>query len=290
MTTGGNLGSGLSNRRTNNPGAITPGAITRGMILAAGLGTRFKPWTDRHPKALAMVNGKSLLQRNIEYLQGYGIREVIVNVHHFAEQIEEAIRAGGGWGSDITISDERQEVLETGGGLKKAAWWLNAVSPNASRPEAGSPNSSPAHPPFLLINVDILTDLDLSAFIHDHIEHRPLATLAVTERKTSRYFLFDEQQELCGWRNIKTGEERLARPSVATPHPSAPLIQKAFSGIHIIEPSIFPLMQREGKFSMVDIYLDLAATQKIRGFDHSHSKLIDVGKPESVGQAEQLFP
>lgn len=238
------------------------------MILAAGLGTRFKPWTDRHPKALAMVNGKSLLQRNIEWLQRFGIREVIVNVHHFAGQITDAIAANRGWGSRITISDETDEVLETGGGLKKAGGWLAAD---------GSP--------FVLMNVDILTDLDLSALIGDHQSQRPLATLAVTGRVTSRYFLFDEQEELCGWRNIKTGEERIARPGGG-----AVGSQKAFSGIHIIEPAIFPLMQRQGKFSMVDVYLDLAATQKIRGFDHSHSKLIDVGRPESVGQAEALFP
>jgi MurNAc alpha-1-phosphate uridylyltransferase len=238
--------------------------ITRAMILAAGLGTRFKPWTDRHPKALAMVNGKSLLQRNIEYLQQYGIRELVVNVHHFADQIMDAIDAHKGWGSEIIVSDESKEVLETGGGLKKAAGWLGGG-------------------PFLLMNVDILTDLDLGTLIGDHVKHRPLATLAVTDRTTSRYFLFDEGQRLCGWRNKKTGEEKIAR------RPGG-LIEKAFSGIHIIEPAIFPLMRREGKFSMVDAYLDLAATQKIRGFDHSRSKLIDVGKPESVEQAERLFP
>ncbi len=238
--------------------------ITRGMILAAGLGTRFKPWTDRHPKALALVNGKSLLQRNIEYLQSYGIGELVVNVHHFAGQIIDALAAGNGWGSKVIISDESKEVLETGGGLKKAAGWL----------EGG---------PFLLMNVDILTDLDLGGLIKDHLEHRPLATLAVTDRTTSRYFLFDEDQRLCGWRNKKTGEEKISLQADG-------LTEKAFSGIHIIEPAIFPLMHRQGKFSMVDVYLDLATTQKIRGFDHSRSKLIDVGKPESVTQAEQLFP
>lgn len=257
------------------------------MIFAAGLGTRFRPWTDQHPKALALVNGKSLLQRNIEYLQQYGIRDIIVNVHHFAGQIVEVLASNKGWGSHITISDEAQEVLETGGGLKKAAWWLEKS-------------------PFLVMNVDILTDLDLSGLIGDHFRHRPLATLAVTNRSTSRYFLFNERQELCGWRNISSGQERIARQgspageadptkaagSVLSANSSGapPLIQKAFSGIHVIDPAIFPLIRREGKFSMVDVYLDLAATQTIRGFDHSHSKLIDVGRPESVGQAERLFP
>ena len=256
-------------------------SITRAMILAAGLGTRFKPWTDQHPKALAPVNGKSLLQRNIEYLQRYGIRDVVVNVHHFAGQIIDALTANQGWGSHFTISDETDEVLETGGGLKKARLLLEAA-------------------PFVLMNVDILTDMDLSEMMQDHARHRPLATLAVTARTTSRYFLFDGRQQLCGWRNVQTGQERLARASdaVAQPgiaaepmraHGASSLIPKAFSGIHLIDPALFPLMHREGKFSMVDVYLDLAASQSIRGFDHSQSLLIDVGKPESAERAAQLF-
>src|ERR1700761_2324422 len=160
----------------NNP----PPRIHRAMILAAGLGTRFKPWTDQHPKALAPINGKSLLQRNIEYLQRYGIRDVVVNVHHFAEQIIAALEENKGWGSQYTISDETDEVLETGGGLKKARPFLEKA-------------------PFILMNVDILTDMNLSLLIADHFQHHPLVTLAVTNRNTSRYFLFDEQDELCGW-------------------------------------------------------------------------------------------
>jgi MurNAc alpha-1-phosphate uridylyltransferase len=241
----------------------THSSITRAMILAAGLGTRFKPWTDHHPKALALVNGKSLLQRNIEYLQQFGIREVVVNVHHFAGQIVEALTVNKGWGSRFIVSDETEEVLETGGGLKKASPFLEDA-------------------PFVLMNVDILTDMDLSALIGDHFLHRPLATLAVTDRSTSRYFLFDRQQQLCGWRNTRTGQERMARPAPA-------ILQKAFSGIHVIDPSIFPLISAEGKFSMVDLYLELAVHHVIRGFDHSSSRLIDVGKPESAALAAQLF-
>jgi MurNAc alpha-1-phosphate uridylyltransferase len=234
------------------------------MILAAGLGTRFRPWTDRHPKALAPVNGKSLLQRNIEYLRQYGIGEVVVNVHHFGRQIIEALTANDGWGCRFSISDETGELLETGGGLKKARPFLEAA-------------------PFVLMNVDILTDMDLSAMIVDHFRHRPLATLAVTERSTSRYFLFDDRDELCGWRNAATGQERMARMSGAS------LVQRAFSGIHVIEPAIFGLMTRDGKFSMVDLYMDLAADHSIRAYDHSRSRLIDVGKPESVEQAARMF-
>lgn len=234
------------------------------MILAAGLGTRFKPWTDLHPKALAVVNGKSLLQRNIEYLQRFGIREVVVNVHHFAGQIVETLRINHGWGSRIMISDESAEVLETGGGLKKARPLLEGN-------------------PFVLMNVDILTDMDLGAMINDHFAHAPLATLAVTDRTTSRYFLFDQENQLCGWRNTQTGQERMARAAVGG------LFQKAFSGIHVIDPALFGLVSGEGKFSMIDVYLDLAASRSIRGFDHSRSLLIDVGKPASVAEAEKLF-
>jgi len=241
--------------------------ISKAMIFAAGLGTRFKPWTDRHPKALAPVNGKSLLQRNIEYLQQYGIRDIVVNVHHFADQITDALAACNGWGSRIAISNEKDEVLETGGGLKKAQHWLKEG-------------------PFLVMNVDILTDLDLGAMIRDHFEHRPLATLAVTGRETSRYFLFDEKGQLRGWRNVKTGQERWAGGAAS----GGTVIEKAFSGIHVIDPAIFGLMQQEGKFSMVDVYLDLAAAYTVRGFDHSGSKLIDVGKPEAAEQAAKLFP
>jgi NDP-sugar pyrophosphorylase family protein len=252
-----------------------PPVVKKAMILAAGLGTRFKPWTDQHPKALAPVNGKSLLQRNIEYLQQAGINDIVVNVHHFAAQIIEALAVNKGWGSQYTISDETDAVLETGGGLKKARPFLETA-------------------PFVLMNVDILTDMDLRVMIADHFRFRPLATLAVTDRVTSRYFLFNEQDELCGWRNVQTGQEKIARPAA----PAAPaagagqagLIQKAFSGIHVIDPAIFPLIGRTGKFSMVDLYLELAAGHTIRGWDHSQSRLIDVGKPESAVRAAQLFP
>lgn len=236
----------------------------KAMIFAAGLGTRFKPWTDKHPKALALVNGKSLLQRNIEYLQRYGITEAIINVHHFAQQVIDAIKINKGWGSNITISDEKDKVLETGGGLKKASWYFDEM-------------------PFVVINADVLSDLDLNAMTSYHSEHKPLATLAVTNRETSRYFLFDRDSNLCGWRNTKTGAEKISRQQ-------SNLIQKAFSGIHIIEQGIFPLIKQNGKFSIVDSYLELSKTETIKGFDHSGSKFVDVGKPESVAMAEELFP
>ncbi len=235
------------------------------MILAAGFGTRLKPFTDAHPKALAKVNSKTILQRNIEYLSSFGIKNVIINVHHFANQIIEFIEINNGFGSNISFSDETNEVLETGGGIKKASWFF--VEENE---------------PFVVINVDILTNMNLEKMIIYHKKEKPLATLAVTSRKTSRYFLFDELDHLIGWENEKTGEKKMSRETNK-------YWQKAFSGIQIISPKIFKLIKMTGKFSMVDVYLELAKTQDISAFDHSNSKFIDVGKPESILKAEGIF-
>ncbi|MEQ1553083.1 MAG: nucleotidyltransferase family protein [Ferruginibacter sp.] len=233
----------------------------KAMILAAGLGTRLKPFTEKQPKALFPINGKTLLQRNIEYLQNYGFDNVIVNVHHFANQIIEEIKNNNGWGSNVIISDETNEVLETGGGLKKSAHFFKD-----------------SNEPFVLMNADMLTDLNIENMLANHTKHNPLATLAVTNRGTSRYFLFDENNILCGWLNEKTGEQK---GKFGT--------KKAFSGIHLISPKIFSLIIEEGKFSMVDLYLRLSTTHTIMAFDHSNGKLIDVGKPESKAIAENLF-
>jgi N-acetyl-alpha-D-muramate 1-phosphate uridylyltransferase len=245
----------------------------KAMIFSAGLGTRFKPWTDHHPKALALVNGKSLLQRNIEYLQQNGIKNVIVNVHHFAEQIEDAVNKNNGWGSQVIISDERNELLETGGGLLKAK---DLFSPGEK---------------FITCNVDILTDLDLSELIAFHEKHKPLISFAVTNRKTSRYLLFDENNRLCGWRNTKTNEERI---SIPPPREGVRgRLEKAYSCVVVFEYDIFRLMKENnfsGKFSLIDVYLKLAADHLILGYDHSDDRLVDVGKPESTAIAESIFP
>src|SRR5437762_3329109 len=163
----------------------------KGMIFSAGLGTRFKPWTNFHPKALATVNGKSLLQRNIEYLQKYGINDVIVNVHHFADQVLDALKKNDGWGSNIIVSNESDELLETGGGLLRAK---DLFKPGER---------------FITCNVDILTDLDLNKLKTFHEQNGALTSFGVTKRQTSRYFLFDEEGRLCGWRNTKTSEEKI---------------------------------------------------------------------------------
>ena len=234
------------------------------MIFSAGLGTRFKPWTDKHPKALAIVNGKSLLQRNIEYLQQSGIRDIIVNTHHFAGQVTEAIEKNSGWGSRIVISDEQDELLDMGGGLLKAK-------------ELFTPGER-----FVTCNVDILTDLDIEKLLAFHKDNKALVSFGVTQRTTSRYLLFDDKNRLCGWRNTKTGEEIIVRGNDV-------LIQKAYSCVVVFEYAIFDHISLKGKFSLIDLYLQLAAQQTILGYDHTGDRWVDVGRPESVAVAEELF-
>lgn len=243
-------------KKTANP--------THAMILAAGFGTRLKPFTDKHPKALVLVNGKSLLQRNIEYLQQNGITDVVVNTHHFAEQIEAAVLRNNGWGSNITLSFEA-DVLETGGGLLNAANYFKNTDN------------------FVLLNADVLTNMPLQNMMAQHLQNQPLATLAVSKRTTSRYLLFDDNGALCGWHNIKTGEVKIAK---ATDN----YTEKAFSGIHILSSKIFDVLPSfSGKFSIIDVYLYAAKNYTIQAFQHDDFLFTDVGKPESITLAESLF-
>lgn len=236
----------------------------KAMLFAAGLGTRLKPFTDKHPKALAQVNGKTLLEWNLRYLQSHGIDEVIVNVHHFADQIEDVLIANKGFGSKVAISNERDEVLETGGGLKKAGWFFEGEKD------------------FVVMNVDALTNLDLQAMVGAHRQSGSIATLGVMKRESSRYLLFDERMQLCGWQNNKTGEQRLVRDH-------APLQSFAFTGIQVLSAGLLQRIRFHGKFSTIDVYLDLAWDQKIIGYDHSGDLFIDVGKPDSLEKAAELF-
>jgi N-acetyl-alpha-D-muramate 1-phosphate uridylyltransferase len=233
------------------------------MLFAAGLGTRFKPWTDKHPKALAVVNGKTLLQRNIEYLQQYDIKDVVVNVHHFPDQIIDAIEKNNGWGSTITISDESDELLDTGGGLLKAK---NLMFRDT----------------ILLLNVDILTEINLKYFLTHHQQENSLITVAVSQRETSRYLLFNKYNRMIGWRNKNTGEEKIVIEA-------KDIFEKAYSGLAILQPETMDLITERGKFSMIDVYLSLAPQHKIAAYDHTGERIIDVGKPESVAAAEQMF-
>jgi NDP-sugar pyrophosphorylase family protein len=238
----------------------------KAMIFAAGLGTRLKPFTNHHPKALAVVNGKTLLGRNLEYLKQFGIRNIVINTHHFADQIKEFIDNNIEPEIHISISHEIDGPFETGGGLSFAASQLGE-----------------SENPFIVMNVDMLTDLDLKGMFEFHQKIKPLATLAVTKRNSSRQLVFNDELSLVGWKNNATGELRWVTDVQEDAKPFS------FSGIHIIEPSIFNMMPSSGVFSIIDVYLKCAASNLIVGYDHSGDRIIDVGKPESIAEAEELF-
>jgi NDP-sugar pyrophosphorylase family protein len=241
----------------------------KAMIFAAGFGTRLKPHTDFHPKALLKINGKSLLERNIEYLKSFGIKEFVINTHHFSGQIHLFLSRYRNSDIKVNVSFEENGPFETGGGLAYAANYLQ----NSDQP-------------FVVMNADILTNLNLSKMYDFHLTHQPLATLAVTERESSRQFLFDEKMKLSGWKNNKTDELKLVDSSLSI----GTLKPFAFSGIHVIHPRIFNLMPASGTFSITNTYLTLASTEPIMGFNHSGDVVLDVGKPEAAITAGQLFP
>lgn len=236
--------------------------LPKAMLFSAGLGTRLKPFTENHPKALALVNGKTLLERNILYLKAFGFTEFVLNVHHFADQIRDFLKKNNDFGVHIQISDETAELLETGGALVKAKELLGDES-------------------FLAMNVDILTDLNLENLIQFHYQHQPLATLAVMDRESSRKLFFDRKHRLQGWKNFGTGEERMAA--------EGDWMAKGFSGIQMIHPKIFDRMPHEGKFSIIETYLNCMQDDPILGFDHSGSRWVDVGRMESIAIAENIF-
>lgn len=236
------------------------------MIFAAGLGTRLYPLTKDKPKALVEFRGKTLLENCIQYLNHFGVDELVINVHHFADEVCNFLKEKNNFGVPISISDERDELLDTGGGLKTASHYFTADED------------------FLVCNVDVITDLNLSEIIHQHKKEKAIATLAVRNRKTSRYLLFTPEKILAGWTNTKTGEVKMSRPN------EKKIMPLAFSGIHVINSAIFNLMEEEGRFSIIDLYLRLAAHQKIMAFDHSNDFWFDLGKPENIEEAERLYP
>jgi NDP-sugar pyrophosphorylase family protein len=233
----------------------------KAMLLAAGLAKRLRPLTEHTPKALVEIGGVPLMRIAIEYLAHHGFDEIIINVHHHAEQIVRYLKSNRNFGHKIVISDETNKLLDTGGGLKKAAWFFDDGKP------------------FLVYNVDILSDLDLGRLYHDHIDTGALATLAVRGRSSQRYLLFDGENNLCGWQNLKTGETINARES------KSGLQGLAFSGIHVISPEIFEHFLPGDVFSLIDLYLQLAGKFAIKGFRHDETRWIDVGKPENLAQA-----
>ena len=233
------------------------------MILAAGLGTRLRPLTNDRPKALVEIAGRTMLEITLARLRTFGIHEVIVNVHHFADIVVEYLKANRNFGIRIEVSRE-DVLLDTGGGLKKAAWFFQ------DDPE-----------PLILHNVDVISTIDLGRMARFHQEHGELATLAVQDRKTSRYLLFDEQLHLCGRRAEQKDE--IARPA-------SQMSALAFCGIHVISPRIFSLMKEEGVFSIIPPYLRLAAEgENITGFRADEYYWRDLGKPENVRQATRDY-
>lgn len=237
----------------------------KAMVLAAGLGTRLRPLTDNRPKALVELNARTLLEITLTRLKAFGIREAIVNVHHFADLVVEYLKLTKSFGMRIEVSREDM-LLDTGGGLKKAAWFF-------------SEDGKDADEPFLLHNVDVVSTIDFGRMVEFHRKNAALATLAVQDRQTSRYLLFDEQLALCGRRAGRDAKDEIVRVS-------SKLLPLAFSGIHVISPRLLRLMTEEGVFSIIDVYLRLAAAgEKIVGFRADEYYWRDLGKPEDLKQA-----
>jgi NDP-sugar pyrophosphorylase family protein len=239
----------------------------KAMILAAGLGTRLRPLTDDRPKALVEVGGRTMLEITLSRLRAFDVREVIINVHHFADKIIEYLKANDNFGMRIEVSRE-EILLDTGGGLKKAAYFFLR-------------DSNGLEEPFILHNVDVISTIDLRRMVQFHTENKALATLAVQSRETSRYLLFDEQLQLCGRRSGGGQKDELVRSS-------QPVQALAFSGIHVISPRLFAMMSEEGAFSIITSYLRLAASgEKILAFRADEYYWRDLGRPADLRQAAE---
>jgi NDP-sugar pyrophosphorylase family protein len=248
----------------------------KAMVLAAGLGTRLRPLTNDRPKALVEVCGRTLLEITLTRLRDFGIRDVIINVHHYADMVMDRVKAAGNFGMHIEFSRE-EVLLDTGGGLKKAAWFFLGSADPSGNPGA----SATKEEPFILHNVDVISNIDLQRMVEAHKENKALATLAVQERKTSRYLLFNDQLQLCGRRLVKEEKTEIVRPL-------QDMTELAFAGIHVISPRIFPLLTEEGVFSIIPAYLRLASQgENIQAFRADEYYWRDLGKPENIQQAEQ---
>ena len=242
----------------------------KAMIFAAGLGTRLKPLTEHMPKAMVPVAGTPMLERVIVKLKDAGFTEIVINIHHFGQQIIDFLQARQNFGITIHVSDERGELLDTGGGIKKARPFLDG------------------NEPFLVHNADILSEIDLNAFYQTHLNNDAEATLLVSQRNTTRYLLWDENYQLNGWINKATGE---VKPEGLI-YREGSLKELAFGGIHIISPSIFRYMENErwnGKFPIIPFYLSICNEARIQGFPLQDVKWFDIGKPETLAQAEAFY-
>lgn len=242
----------------------------KAMIFAAGLGSRLKPLTDTMPKALVPVAGRPMLEHVILKLKAAGFTEIVINIHHFGEQILDFLQANDDFGLIVHISDERGQLLDTGGGIKKARAFFDTSDES-----------------FLVHNVDILSDVDLRKLYNYHLQSGSVATLLASRRSTARYLLFDSEKKLCGWINKDTGQ---VKPEGF--HYDVTLHQEyAFSGIHVLSPAIFRLMDTprwEGKFSIMDFYLSTCQQTDFSGYLAERLQLIDIGKPETLAKAEEF--
>ena len=237
----------------------------KAMILAAGMGTRLQPLTLTMPKALVEIKGIPLLEMVIKRLMKYGFIDIVINVHHFSHQIISFLRAKNNFGANIHISDETDLLLDTGGGLLKARYMLDDGQP------------------FLVHNVDIITDFNLTDLYNSHLEHYPIATMAVKDRNTSRSLLINANHELAGWRNNLTGETIVSRGNLENLTPTA------FSCVHVLSPEIFKLIDETGVFSIMKTYLRLAREHSIKTWNHNDSVWMDVGRIENLKEAEKFI-
>ena len=254
----------------------------KAMIFAAGLGTRLKPLTDTLPKALVPLAGKTLLQWQIERLKAAGITDIVMNVHHFADKIIDYLRQNDNFGCNIQVSDERDMLLETGGGLRKAQPLLS------SSPLTSLPNSLITSSPILACNVDILSNIDIPALLRAY-NPEEMGLVVVMPRDTQRYLVFDDTQRLCGWTNIATGEKR--GPISNSQYPIANTRNLAFSGMHVLNPRIFSCMDelvalKGEKFSLIDLYVHIAEKEVLRAYIPENYRMMDVGKISQLSEAE----
>jgi NDP-sugar pyrophosphorylase family protein len=236
----------------------------KAFILAAGLGTRLAPFTSDKPKALVELKGITLLERAIRKVNELEVSEIVINIHHFGDQIIKFLKDNNNFNLPIVLSDEREQLLDTGGALLEAKNLLGNKEP------------------FLLYNVDVLSAINLTELSAFHSQKGGLAMMAVRKRITDRYLLFDREMQLSGWKNVKTAEEKISRPGTT-------LNNYAFSGIQIIEPEIFPLITETGKFSLIDLYLRLAKDVAIFGYHDPSDYWMDLGKPDQLAEAEKII-
>ncbi len=237
----------------------------RAMILAAGLGTRLKPLTDSTPKALVKINDHTLLELQIKKLKAEGFDKIIINIHHFAKQIKDYLKQNNFFECNIELSDESSKLLDTGGGLKKAEHFFSDGKP------------------FLVYNVDILSNINLMKLMDFHLASKNIASLAIQDRESSRKFLFDKNKILCGWMSKKSGEKIITRDE------QSEFFAYSFSGIQIVDPRIFKYFPDKNVFSLVELYLLAAKEEKINGYVHGEDEWIDFGKMENLIEAEKIF-